>query len=73
MEFVATSIPDVILVRPKVFGDERGFFLETFRADLFAEAGIRAAFVQDNHSGSQQGVLRSAPPDAPPRESWCAS
>jgi dTDP-4-dehydrorhamnose 3,5-epimerase len=58
MEFVATSIPDVILVRPKVFGDERGFFLETFRADLFAAAGIRAAFVQDNHSGSQRGVLR---------------
>jgi len=58
MEFVATSIPDVILVRPKVFGDERGFFLETFRLEWFAEAGIRAAFVQDNHSGSQQGVLR---------------
>ena len=58
MEFVATSIPDVILIRPKVFGDERGFFLETFRADLFAEAGIQATFVQDNHSGSQRGVLR---------------
>jgi dTDP-4-dehydrorhamnose 3,5-epimerase len=58
MEFAATSIPDVILVRPKVFGDERGFFLESFRLDRFAEAGIRAAFVQDNHSGSQQGVLR---------------
>jgi dTDP-4-dehydrorhamnose 3,5-epimerase len=58
MEFIATSIPDVILVRPKILGDERGFFLETFRSDLFSEAGISAAFVQDNHSGSQRGVLR---------------
>jgi dTDP-4-dehydrorhamnose 3,5-epimerase len=58
MEFVATEIPDVILIRPKVFGDERGFFMEIYRADLFAQAGIHAEFVQDNHSGSQQGVLR---------------
>lgn len=58
MEFIPTSIPDVILVRPRVFGDDRGFFLETFRADLFVEAGIRATFVQDNHSGSRRGVLR---------------
>jgi dTDP-4-dehydrorhamnose 3,5-epimerase len=58
MEFIPTGIPDVILVRSRIFGDERGFFLETFRADLFAEAGIHAPFVQDNHSGSQQGVLR---------------
>jgi dTDP-4-dehydrorhamnose 3,5-epimerase len=58
MEFVATQVPEVILIRPEVFGDERGFFLETFRADRFAEAGIDATFVQDNHSGSQQGVLR---------------
>jgi dTDP-4-dehydrorhamnose 3,5-epimerase len=58
MEFTPTNIPDVLLIHPKIFGDERGFFIETFRADLFAEAGIRAAFVQDNHSGSRQGVLR---------------
>ena len=58
MDFIPTRIPDVILIQPKVFGDERGFFLETFRADLFAAAGILADFVQDNHSGSQQGVLR---------------
>ena len=58
MEFIPTSIPDVILIHPKIFGDERGFFLETFRLDRFKEAGINSSFVQDNHSGSQQGVLR---------------
>lgn len=58
MEFIPTNIPDVILIQPKVFGDERGFFLETFRMDRFKEAGINSVFVQDNHSGSQQGVLR---------------
>jgi len=58
MEFVPTEIPDVILFRPKIYGDERGFFLETYRFDLFSKAGIGAPFVQDNHSGSEQGVLR---------------
>jgi dTDP-4-dehydrorhamnose 3,5-epimerase len=58
MEFIPTNIPGVILVHPKIFGDERGFFLETFRLDRFKEAGISSSFVQDNHSGSQQGVLR---------------
>ena len=58
MEFVPTEIPVVILFRPKIHGDERGFFLETYRFDLFSKAGIEAAFVQDNHSGSEQGVLR---------------
>ena len=58
MEFVPTNIPDVILLRPKLIGDERGFFLETYRFDHFVEAGISAPFVQDNHSGSQKGVLR---------------
>jgi dTDP-4-dehydrorhamnose 3,5-epimerase len=58
MEFIPTNIPDVILIHPKIFGDERGFFLETFRLDRFKEAGISSSFVQDNHSGSQQGVLR---------------
>jgi dTDP-4-dehydrorhamnose 3,5-epimerase len=58
MEFVPTNLPEVILLRPKIFGDERGFFLETYRLDHFIEAGISAPFVQDNHSGSQQGVLR---------------
>jgi dTDP-4-dehydrorhamnose 3,5-epimerase len=58
MEFVHTSIPDVILIQPKVFGDARGFFLETYRAQSFIEAGLPVNFVQDNHSGSRQGILR---------------
>jgi dTDP-4-dehydrorhamnose 3,5-epimerase len=58
MEFMSTAINDVILIQPKVFGDERGFFLETYRAERFAQAGIPTEFVQDNHSGSVQGILR---------------
>jgi dTDP-4-dehydrorhamnose 3,5-epimerase len=58
MEFIPTSLPDVIIIQPKVFGDARGFFMETFRANTFLQAGIPAHFVQDNHSGSQQGTLR---------------
>jgi dTDP-4-dehydrorhamnose 3,5-epimerase len=58
MEFTPTSIPDVILIEPIVFGDERGFFMEVFRSELFASAGIDVEFVQDNHSGSMQGILR---------------
>ncbi len=58
MRFTPTSIPDVILIEPKVFADERGFFLESYQKQRFAEAGIPFDFVQDNHSKSQQGVLR---------------
>lgn len=58
MEFVRTDIPEVILIRPKVFGDARGYFLETWQQSRFAEAGIEAEFVQDNHSHSARGVLR---------------
>ena len=58
MRFVPGYIPDVVLVEPRVYGDERGFFLETWHAQKFAEAGIDAAFVQDNHSRSAGGVLR---------------
>lgn len=58
MRFIPTSIPDIILIEPKVFGDARGFFMETYQAQRFAEAGIPADFVQDNHSGSRQGTLR---------------
>jgi len=58
MEFTPTSIPDVILVKPRVFGDHRGFFLESYVKSRFAAAGINAEFVQDNHSKSGQGVLR---------------
>ncbi len=58
MNFIPAKIPGVILIEPKVFGDERGFFLETFRTDELAAAGISYGFVQDNHSGSRQGILR---------------
>jgi dTDP-4-dehydrorhamnose 3,5-epimerase len=58
MEFLRTSIPEVVLIQPQVFGDGRGFFLETYRAEKFAQAGIPTGFLQDNHSGSRQGILR---------------
>jgi len=58
MEFIPTLIPDVVLVEPRVFRDERGFFLESWRKDRFAAAGIAADFVQDNHSRSIRGTLR---------------
>ena len=58
MQFLPTEIPDVMIIEPKVFGDERGFFMETYRDESFRRAGIEARFVQDNHSGSRQGVLR---------------
>jgi len=58
MEFIPTSLPGVLLIQPKVFGDGRGFFMETYRSQRFVEAGIPAQFVQDNHSGSRQGILR---------------
>jgi len=56
--FKRLEIPDVILVQPKVFGDERGFFMETYKASEFKKNGIDYDFVQDNHSRSQKGVLR---------------
>ncbi len=59
MEVMATALPGVLLIRPRVFGDERGFFLETFSAERYRQvAGIRLPFVQDNHSRSRRGVLR---------------
>ncbi len=58
MEFELTDIPGLMILIPDVIGDDRGFFMETYRADLLAEAGLTAQFVQDNHSGSQQGILR---------------
>lgn len=58
MEFIKLEIPDVVLIRPKVFEDSRGFFMEFFRASVFREAGISFDFVQDNHSRSSRFVLR---------------
>jgi len=57
-EFISTDIPDVILVKPKVFSDKRGFFMETYKESDFGSAGIDTDFVQDNHSKSVKGVLR---------------
>lgn len=58
MKFTPLAIPDVVLIEPQVFGDARGFFMETWQAAKFAEAGIAANFVQDNHSRSSHGTLR---------------
>ncbi len=59
MKVVRTEIPDVLILEPKVFGDERGFFLESYnKRALAAIAGIEAEFVQDNHSRSARNVLR---------------
>jgi dTDP-4-dehydrorhamnose 3,5-epimerase len=59
MEVIQTEIPDVKIVKPKVYGDERGFFLETFEQKRYQEMlGINLNFVQDNHSRSQKNVLR---------------
>lgn len=58
MKIIDTDIPDVKLIEPKVFTDERGFFMETYQKRVFSEAGLPTEFVQDNHSGSRQGILR---------------
>jgi dTDP-4-dehydrorhamnose 3,5-epimerase len=58
MQFEPTAIPDVVLIRPRVFGDARGFFLESWEARKFAAAGLDVTFVQDNHSRSARHTLR---------------
>jgi dTDP-4-dehydrorhamnose 3,5-epimerase len=58
MRLVDTALPDVKLIEPKVFGDDRGFFLETWRADWLSDVAPGLSFVQDNHSRSAKGVLR---------------
>ena len=58
MKIQSTDIPGVFLIIPKVFRDERGFFKETYNIGIFEAAGIATNFVQNNHSGSRQGVLR---------------
>jgi dTDP-4-dehydrorhamnose 3,5-epimerase len=58
MQVIATQHPEVLLLRPKVFGDARGFFFESYNRKAFTEIGIGAEFVQDNHSRSAKGVLR---------------
>jgi dTDP-4-dehydrorhamnose 3,5-epimerase len=67
MKVIPTAIPDVLVFEPKVFGDERGFFFESFNQKIFEQAvGKSVTFVQDNHSKSQKGVLRGLHYQIPP-------
>jgi dTDP-4-dehydrorhamnose 3,5-epimerase len=58
MQFEPTRLPEVVLIKPRVFGDARGFFFESWHQQRFAAAGIEARFVQDNHSHSVRHTLR---------------
>jgi dTDP-4-dehydrorhamnose 3,5-epimerase len=58
MKIIPCDIPGLLVIEPRVFGDERGFFMESWNAAAFAEAGLDLSFVQDNHSRSARGVLR---------------
>lgn len=58
MEIIKTAIPDVLIFKPKVWGDDRGYFYESFRQQWFDDAGIDATFVQDNQSSSLKNVVR---------------
>ena len=58
MQLIPTSLKDVAVLEPKVFGDDRGFFLEAYNEATFKTLGLPTRFVQDNHSGSRKGVLR---------------
>lgn len=58
MKFVKTNLDGVIVIEPKVFGDDRGYFMETYRKDTFFQNGIDVEFVQDNFSYSKKGILR---------------
>lgn len=70
MKFTPTRLADVLLIEPRVFGDERGFFMETFQQERFKSLGIDQKFVQDNQSRSIRGTLRglSLPDQAHPGE-----
>jgi len=58
MKVIETILPGVIIIEPKIFGDQRGFFKETFSAERYSQVGIDLPFVQDNQSRSSRGVLR---------------
>lgn len=66
MKAIPTDLPEVIVIEPRVFPDERGFFFESWHAEKFRELGIAAEFVQDNHSKSSQGTLRGLHFQLPP-------
>lgn len=65
-EFIETSVKEVLLVKPVVRGDDRGFFLETYEAGAFRAAGITGNYVQDNHSSSKKGIVRGLHLQVPP-------
>ena len=68
MKVTETKIPGLLIIEPRVFGDERGFFFESFNEKAFAEAtGVKPSFVQDNHSKSAKGVLRGLHYQLPPK------
>ena len=58
MKVIRTAIPDVLIVEPQIFGDQRGYFFESYNRDKYREKGIDCEFVQDNESFSRRGVLR---------------
>ncbi len=66
MNFIPAVIPDVVLIEPKVFADERGYFYESYQKALFAKNGIACDFVQDNHVQSRRGVVRALHFQTPP-------
>lgn len=66
MPFIPTGLPGLIVFEPKVFADDRGYFLETYQRKLFAEAGITTDFIQDNEAKSTYGVLRGLHYQVPP-------
>jgi dTDP-4-dehydrorhamnose 3,5-epimerase len=66
-QFMRLEIPDLILIEPQIFTDERGFFMEAYKHSEFAAFGIKERFVQDNHSRSQKGVLRGLHYQNPPK------
>jgi dTDP-4-dehydrorhamnose 3,5-epimerase len=58
MRLIPSTIPEVLLIEPQIYTDERGFFMEVYQAQWFTKAGLESDFVQDNQSGSRQGTLR---------------
>ncbi len=66
MKFIKTEIPEVVIIEPKVFSDDRGYFIETFRQNLFEQNIGKINFVQDNESKSKKGVLRGLHYQLPP-------
>ena len=68
MNIIPTSIPDLVLIEPRVFDDRRGYFLETFSQENYAKCGINLPFVQDNESCSELGAIRGLHFQAPPFE-----